>query len=66
MRSCTAEFDKMQIPPVQAFFFGLDFRGTLLWIANGALFDVAHAIGNLAACALVLPLTQILHRLERR
>lgn len=52
--------------PVQAFFFGLDFRGTLLWIANGALFDVAHAIGNLAACALVPPLTQILHRLERR
>ncbi len=52
--------------PVQAYFFGLDLAGTLLWIAQGALFDVAHAIGNFAACALVLPLAKVLLRLEKR
>lgn len=52
--------------PAEALFFGLDFQMTLAWIASGALFDILHAIGNLAACTLVYPLTRLLFRLERR
>lgn len=32
--------------PVQALFFGLDFKGMLSWIAAGFTFDALHAAGN--------------------
>ena len=51
--------------PAQALLFGLDFKGTLAWIAAGAAFDVMHCIGNLAAGTLTLPLIRLLTRLER-
>ncbi len=52
--------------PAQALLFGLDFRAMLAWIAAGLPFDLLHGIGNLAACALVLPLTRLLLRLEQK
>ncbi len=51
--------------PAQALFFGMDFKMTVAWILSGTPFDVLHAIGNLAACALVYPLTKLLLRLEK-
>ncbi len=51
--------------PSQAVFFGLDYKGTLAWIAAGLYFDILHAIGNLAACTLCVPLIKLLCKLER-
>ena len=51
--------------PSQAFFWGLDFRGTLAWIVAGFYFDLLHGIGNFAACALALPLIKLLKRIEK-
>ena len=52
--------------PAQALFFGLDLKGTLVWIAAGLYFDILHAIGNFAACTLCVPLIKLLSRLEKR
>ena len=52
--------------PAQAALFGLDFKGMLAWIAAGSLFDVAHAVGNMAACTLAVPLISLLDRLEKK
>lgn len=52
--------------PAQALFFRLDAAGTLAWIAAGFPFDLLHAVGNLAAGCLVLPLSALLLRLLRR
>ncbi len=46
--------------PAQAFFFGFDFKQTLVWIASGIPFDVLHGIGNLFAGLLIFPLAQTL------
>ena len=51
--------------PAQALLYGLDWRGMLAWIAAGFPFDVTHALGNLAAGILIVPLTELLHKLER-
>ena len=50
--------------PAQALFFGLDFKALVAWVAAGSPFDIAHAIGNLAACTLVVPLSRVVARLE--
>ena len=52
--------------PAQALFFRLDAAGTLAWIAAGFPFDLLHAVGNLAAGCLILPLSALLLRLLRR
>ena len=52
--------------PAQAVLFGLNFKEMLVWIAAGSLFDVAHAVGNMAACTLVVPLATLLMRLEKQ
>ena len=52
--------------PAQAVLFGLNFKELLVWIAAGSLFDITHAVGNMAACTLVLPLVALLSRLEKR
>lgn len=51
--------------PSQALFWGLDFKGTLAWIAAGFYFDLLHGIGNFAACTLTLPLIKLLKRIEK-
>ena len=52
--------------PAQAIFFKMDLQMTVAWVLSGTPFDVLHAVGNLAACALVVPLTKVLLRLEKR
>ncbi len=52
--------------PAQALLFGLDVKGMITWIAAGSLFDITHAVGNIAACTLVTPLAALMQRLERR
>ena len=51
--------------PAQALLFGLNFKGMLTWIAAGFPFDAMHALGNFAAGILVLPLTELLTKLEK-
>lgn len=50
--------------PAQALFFGYSFRQMLAWIAAGIPYDVLHAAGNLAAGILIVPLRDLLIRLE--
>ncbi|MBR5490838.1 MAG: hypothetical protein IKV79_06175 [Oscillospiraceae bacterium] len=51
--------------PAQALFFGLSFKGMLTWIAAGFPFDALHGLGNLAGGILILPLTELLRKLEK-
>ena len=49
--------------PAQALFFHLNFEQTLAWIVAGLPFDITHALGNLAAGLLILPLSELLKKL---
>ncbi len=51
--------------PVQAIFFGLDFKGMLTWIAAGFSFDMLHCIGNLCGGALIVPIASLLRTAEK-
>lgn len=51
--------------PVQAIFFGLDFKGMLTWIGAGLTFDLMHCFGNLFGAVLVVPITALLKKAER-
>ena len=51
--------------PAQALLFGLDFDGMIAWIVAGLPFDLIHALGNLVAGLLILPLSRLLFKLER-
>lgn len=50
--------------PAEAIMFGLSFEEMLVWIAAGATFDIIHGISNFVAGFLVLPLSELLFRLE--
>ena len=50
--------------PAQAWMFGLSFEQTLAWIAAGFPFDVIHGVGNAVLSALILPLADVLNKLE--
>ena len=49
--------------PVQAIMFGMNFEQTLAWIAAGLSFDILHAVGNLCAGLLAVPLIRALKRI---
>lgn len=52
--------------PAQALLFGLDFKGTLAWIAAGFYFDMLHGIGNLILGALfIYPAVHILQKANK-
>lgn len=51
--------------PVQAIFFGLDFKGMLTWIAAGFSFDMLHCIGNLCCGALIVPIAGLIRTAEK-
>lgn len=51
--------------PAQALFYGLSLDGTIAWIIAGLPFDALHAAGNLAAGLLIVPLRDLLLRLEK-
>lgn len=52
--------------PVQALMFGFSLEQTLTWISAGLSFDIIHAVGNLCLGTLILPLTQLLLKLEKK
>lgn len=52
--------------PAQALMHGLSFKAMLAWIVAGLPYDVTHMIGNICAGALVVPVSTVLLRLERR
>ncbi len=49
--------------PAQAVMFHFTLEQTLAWIAAGLWFDVTHAIGNLCLGLLIVPLSELLHRI---
>lgn len=51
--------------PVQALFFGLDFKGMLTWIAAGFSFDILHCVGNLCCGMLIVPIAGLLKAAEK-
>jgi energy-coupling factor transport system substrate-specific component len=51
--------------PVQAFVYGLDFKGTITWILAGLPFDVTHMIGNILSTLLAVPLITVLKKAIR-
>jgi len=51
--------------PAQAILFGYDLPKMLLWISTGLPYDILHGIGNTVMGLLVLPLSEVLKKLER-
>ena len=52
--------------PAQALFFNLNFEETLAWIATGAVFDIVHGISNLLVGFLIVPFSELLHKLAKK
>ena len=52
--------------PAQALIYGLSLEGMLAWIVAGLPWDVVHALGNLAPGVLILPLSELLRRLNAK
>jgi len=50
--------------PYWALIFGLNFQGMIAWIIAGIPFDTTHAISNLAAGILIVPLVELLKKLD--
>ena len=45
--------------------FGLDFKGMIAWIAAGSIFDTVHGVSNLVAGFLVIPMVNLLRRIDK-
>ena len=52
--------------PAQAVMFGFGFEQTVAWIVAGLPFDMIHAVGNLVAGLLIVPLKELLIRLSKQ
>jgi len=52
--------------PAQALMFGLSFKGMKAWIIAGLPFDYIHAASNFAAGILIIPLSDLLKKLEKQ
>lgn len=50
--------------PLQALFFGLDFKGTLSWIIAGLPFDLIHGVSNFLCGLLILPIINVLRKVK--
>ena len=51
--------------PFWAFMMGLNFNQTLAWIAAGFPVDVGYAISNVSAGIMIVPLSELLKKLDR-
>lgn len=51
--------------PVQAIFFGLDFKGMLSWIAAGLSFDLIHCVSNFIGALLIVPIAGLIKTAEK-
>ena len=52
--------------PFQALAFGLNFEGMIAWIVAGFPFDIVHMCGNIAMSVLILPLYNVMIKLENK
>ena len=52
--------------PAQALMYGLDLAGMIGWIVAGLYADLLHGIGNLAVSVLIVPLIQLIRRVDKR
>ena len=52
--------------PAQALFFGFSFEQTVAWVIAGLPVDMVHAASNFASGLLILPLSDLLKKLESR
>ena len=55
----------MLYAPAQALMFGLNWKMTVVWIVAGLPFDAIHAVGNLLAGLLIVPMVELLKKLNR-
>lgn len=51
--------------PAQAILFGLDWKGTIAWIAAGLPFDLIHGVSNFFCAILVIPVTRAIRLAQR-
>ena len=51
--------------PAQALLFGLNWKMTVAWIVAGLPFDAIHAVGNVLAGLLIVPMAELLKKLNR-
>ena len=51
--------------PFQALMFGLTWKGMIAWIVAGLPFDAVHAVGNLCAGVLILPIITALRSADK-
>jgi energy-coupling factor transport system substrate-specific component len=52
--------------PAQALIFGFNLTQTIAWVASGFYFDILHGIGNFVAGLLILPLSELLTKLNKK
>ena len=51
--------------PAQAILFGLNFEKTIAWIVAGLPWDFVHGVSNFICGLLIVPIINVLQRLER-
>lgn len=51
--------------PAQALLYGLSFKGMITWIVAGLPWDMWHGISNFVCGLLIVPIIQVLRRLEK-
>lgn len=51
--------------PAQALLFGLDFKGTIAWIAAGLPWDFVHGVSNFICGTLICPIIAVLKQSEK-
>lgn len=52
--------------PTQALLFGLDWEGMIAWIIAGLPWDMVHGISNFVCSALIVPLINVIQRVENQ
>ena len=52
--------------PVYALFSGMGWDRVWLWVAAGLPFDLLHAIGNFALGTLIIPISMLLKKLDKK
>lgn len=52
--------------PVQAFFYGYDFKATVAWIIAGLPFDAIHGVSNLICGCLIMPMIKVLKKAKEQ
>ncbi len=51
--------------PAQALIFGLNWEGTLAWIARGFPYDLIHGCSNLVCGIMIMPLIRVVQQMDK-